>query len=593
MVVETAIPELTRPVQSYGTRGTAAQVSTNHYRITSVPNDIVHMYTIVTEGLKPRERKQKTDAVIKTLLDNGKQIYASGNMILSFDENLVGDEGKVDVVLGQRFDKEKQVKVDHVETMEVKFRVKRKLSDLMEYCTNSKSKLASSEVNELLQVCDIMTRFDPTFNKVLKGQGQFTPSLRDTRFFIRGTNLEMLKGLQTHTKMSSKHGLLLNVDLKYKTLFQELNLAKFFENSSNEERKMLKGLTLIIDSKTTKRKSARFVCLSDKTARTYMIKVGEDSQEMSVMEYFAERGVVLSKPDMKLVCTNKARETFYPPELLKIAPDQVFEACVPDINSIRNETCLKPADRKSRIQSLFTRKEHAICPSSQIEVESEMMQVPARFLPAPNAIFLNREERKPNRQNQVDTRNARFNAPCQIKSFAVVNFSRLPYSEFDSNFIRNLRSTMNSHGTLLPQGKYPYLEQLVDGNGQYREYDSVKRILENAYHEAENAFHSPPDVIFCITPSFRCGVYHHCKFLTEATQMFDRVVMTQFMQADKFKANRGRPAVNAQYCSNIWLKLNEKLSYQYGQNYNAWRLGSAALSIIKVPTMLIGIFVLI
>ena len=590
---EEANLQLQRPLQSHGTQGTRTRVTTNHVMINQLPEKDIQVYTVITEGLKPRERKEKLDALYKHLINGlGLKVFCSGNMIASFESNL---EKVYQVPNGKTFDKEQQLEVDYLVPLEVKFRVTRNLRDLHKYVKDVSSKLTPGDVQELLQICDIMCKFDPTFRRLVMGSGQFAPESREFYVDLHDSHLRLLKGMQCHTKLSDNKGIVLNIDAKYHLLYQELNVYDAFKASGHDFPKTLakefKGVKVCLLSNTTKRKLANIVGVSDLNAETYMFPASEGKEEISVADYFAERGIQLKHPKAPLVCTNKKRNTFYPPELLKIAPNQSYDKPVPDINMIRRDTCLKPHDRINHIERLIHKPEFQIDPSSGIVADSALLKIPARFLQCPSVLFKNREVRKPSNQNVIDTKNAKFDQGCEINSYAIVNFSRVRYDVIDNNLIRNLKMTARNHATVFPNAKAPYLECEVDPRGHYSQHEEVENILKEAYTEASIAFGKKPDIIICITPSLGCGVYNHVKRLTETTNFFpNELVLTQFCCADKFKENRGRVTVNAQYASNIWLKLNEKLSYANGSNTVAWRLGSADLGkFIHSPTMVLGV----
>ena len=558
---------LTRPLQVHGTKGKSAEVITNHMMV-KIPKVDVHMYTAVTEGLKPRERKEKLDALYKHLMNTGKKVFASGNMILSFTRDLEED---YQVPNGKTWNKETKQETDYLVPMKVLYRVTRNLGELSDYVKDQNARLTPSDVQELLQVVDILVKFDPTFTRIVMGVGQFTT---DLSYQIQDSHLRLLKGMQTHAKLSDKYEVVLNVDAKYHAIFEELNLLDAFRKSKCPDsilRKEFKGVKVFIESKTTKRRMATIVDISKENAKTYKITDADGNPTMSVQEYFDGQGVKLKYPDALLVCTNKKRNTFYPPELLKIAPNQSYDKPIPDINTIRNETCLKPFERLRHIENLMRRKEFQIDPSSQIEADNHLLKVPARFLKAPHVKFAD-GTRQPGRKNDIDTRGAKFVAPCALKSYAIVNFSDVPYRAIDGNLIRNLNMTARNHGVHIPGGKPVYVECRLDKRGSYDAHDRVEAALKEAYADASRKSAHAPDIIICISPSITSGVYNHVKKLTETTGFFKELVMTQFCCADKFVERRGRVTVNPQFCSNLWLKMNEKLSYAQGTPTNAWRL---------------------
>eukprot|EP00835_Amoeboradix_gromovi_P005854 NODE_599_length_6258_cov_0.597987.p1 type:complete len:845 gc:universal NODE_599_length_6258_cov_0.597987:5837-3303(-) len=574
--------KLARPSQSMGTNGSSAEVTTNYVKFTNVPTKDIYMYYAVTENLMPRERKMKLDSLYKHLMDTGHRVYASGNTVISWERNL---ESTYKIPFGQTFNKETQQEEIFYIEMQLKFRVTRNLSDLANF-SKSTSTLTSSDLQELTQICDIMIKFDPSFQRLVRGVGQFSTT---NIYKIQGSHLSMLKGMQSHAKVSVTHGLLLNIDAKYHLVFNPLNVVEAFKlcrlRRHQELQSEFKGVKVKILCNTTKRKSATIVGVSDKNARNYVIP--ETNQ--SVEAYFKAKGIVLHNPDALLVCTNKKRNTFYPPELLQIEPFQSYGKPVPDINSIRNETCLRPVQRLKHIGNLINDPKFQIDPESGLRAETKLLRIPARFIQPAEVVF-KKGNRKTNHQGNVDTRDALFNSPCRIDSYCIVNFGMVPFTVIDRNLISNLKRVSSSHGVTFPH-KNAYIECPVDPRDAYSKYEEqVEMSVQDAYKEATKIFGCPPTILICITPSATCGVYNHLKRLTETTPVFPQLVVTQFVLADKFKEQRGRVVVNAQYCSNLLLKMNQKLAWSFGANTSAWRLGYSDLGkFVTNRTMLVGI----
>ena len=586
--------KLDRPVQSHGTKGAVVKVITNHVKFTNIPNKDIYMYAVICESTftnkdtnklekrewKPRERKDKLDAVYKHLLSLNHRVYASGSIVLSWEADL---EKVYSVPVGKSFDKETNQEVDYCIDVPLKYTTKHNLSKL-----TTSNTLDPTVIQELIQVCDIMIKFDPMFKRLVKGVGQFSTNMA---FKIPDSHLIMLKGMQSTTKLSASHGILLNVDAKYHLIFQEMNLLESFNKSKLHKPKDLqseyKGLKVKIQANTTKRKNAVIVGVSELNANTFKIK---DLDNISVFEYFKSKGILLKHPNAPLILVNKKMQTHYPPELLQIVANQSYDKPIPDINSIRRETCLDPRSRLKHIEGLISNQLFQIDKASEISASNSFLQIPARFLQPASVSFYN-EVRKQGPNGSIDTRDAPFDKPCTIKSFAVLNFSQVPFRDIDRNLLINLQRVASKHGIQFPKNQPPYVECHVDPRAAYINYEeNVEKALKEAYNKANSQYKQPPSIIICITPSATCHVYNHLKRLTETTSFLPTICLTQFVLADKFKPFKGRVTVNAQYCSNLLLKMNEKLSFTHGQATNAWRLTSADLiKFISKPTMVVGI----
>eukprot|EP00834_Sanchytrium_tribonematis_P002282 NODE_67_length_25542_cov_1.476831.p3 type:complete len:588 gc:universal NODE_67_length_25542_cov_1.476831:5560-3797(-) len=560
--------ELIRPLHKSGTAGNKVRVMTNYVKFKNTPSKDIFMYNLMLETIdekgnkvpmKKRERNEHVEAFLIHMKELDKQVFASGNLILSFDGDL---EDVYPVKKGTRFNKETNEREDRIVQMELKKTVKRNLQKIKEY-TQAGSKMTPSEVQEVLQACDILIKCDPTFKRLVYGVGMFNPN---TKFTIRNSCLEMYKGIQCHTKAVAS-GLLLNVDAKYHTSFRELNLHEAIKASGYNNYKKLtmefKNVQVKIDSKTTKRKDGRIVSFSEKNAKEFIIKM-EGKPDISVNEYFASKGVNLKYPTDYLVCVNKTKNTYYPPELLKIAPNQSFEKPVPDISEIRRETCLNPEDRKRYILSQLRDNLLKASAASGFEVDSELLSIPARFLDAPAPLFSEVPARLNQNNNAIETRNQKFSNACNIESYAVVTFcNNTRPRTIEDHLLRNLETVARNHTVGLPRQRPKIIECPVDPRRPYIDFEEdVERAMANAVEEAKATHGKKPDIIFCITPSQTCGVYNHVKRLTETTDFSGNdLILTQFCDAAKFRENRGRVTVNAQYCSNLLLKINEKLSF--------------------------------
>eukprot|EP00834_Sanchytrium_tribonematis_P002284 NODE_67_length_25542_cov_1.476831.p5 type:complete len:561 gc:universal NODE_67_length_25542_cov_1.476831:1887-205(-) len=556
----------TRPIHEEGNAGRKVLVTTNHVKIKALPTIPLYIYHLATEKkdkdgsivpMKKRERDEHVNAFIKMILKKEK-VFASGNLIISFTPDL---DKLYQVPLGMRFNRETQSAEENLVPMELKFTVKRNLQDLLTWL-NTDSDLDSSEVQDLLQACDVLIKFDPTFKRLVMGVGMLNPL---DVFDVRNTCLYMMKGIQCNTKVA-KSGLILNVDAKYKTFFKEINLLDAFNESklrsASQLQQEFKGIKVEILANTTLRKNARIVGISNLNANNFKIDVGEGKQ-ISVAQYFQSKGIKLRYPTTNLVCVNKAKNTFYPPELLKIAPYQTYEKPVPDVNAIRRETCLRPEDRKKYILNALKTECLQIRNGTRFSIDRDLMKIPGRFLDPPKPLVKGKAGRLGS-SNAIELRNVPFAFPCAITSYAIVNFTHFVSKEsVEQNLIQNIQKVARGHGVQFPRGKPIIIDCPINPN---RPYVQFEEIAENALKEAATAargfYKSIPQILFCISPSQTCGVYNHMKRLTETTSFFGgSIILTQFLDGAKFKEIRGRITVNPQYCTNLLLKINEKLSY--------------------------------
>ena len=528
--------KLKRPPQNKGTSGAPIEVVTNYVKITALPSSPVHHYSAITDKLLPRERKEKLDALYKHLLKD-HLVYCSGNMILSMEKGL---EKVYSVPLGTRFNKETQEKEPFLFDIELRFITSRDLNDLFN------PKLDLVDMNECTHICDVLVKFDPTFKRIVRGIGQFSTNIIP----ISNSPLALLSGHQSHVNYTS-NGPLLNVDSKYHIVFQSVNVNDALKSLPKSD---LKGLKVSINSKTTHKKDATIVGWSNLNANTYKFKV--DDKEMTVNEYFQSKGVQLKFPQTPLACINKKRETFYPPELLKILPHQSYPNKIPDVNMIKNQTCLVPMKRLDTIKQLL----NAL--SSPLSHNRDLLNIPARFLSSCDAVF---QQSVPCSYGSITTRNQPFLNPVEVSSWCILNFSRVPYQRIETQLIRNLLRVSQAHNVNLPS-KYPYMEY----NGE-----PIEEFLLNAYNKAKDFFKTPPELFLCMADVD--PIYMEVKSLLETSSILPTLVASQFVSSAKVSK------MNLQYCSNLLLKINEKLSGC------SWRFSSADLKVfVQEPTMVLG-----
>lgn len=278
-------------------------------------------------------------------------------------------------------------------------------------------------------------------------------------------------------------------------------------------------------------------------------------RDITVKQYLLNTYNVTLRDNQGLcVITNPKKGTMVPIELLYVVSRQrLAKAMTPEqtSNMIRCAATKPDIRRKGAISAIERVKHNAdpTCKAFGIQIDSQMMRVPARVLPAPMINYWNNQPVEP----RFGAWNARHNmklfkpAPCKL--WTVLNLSRARENEV-MQFVDQLRGYARTAGMIMAED-VPYY--------QAREHDaekSIKRIVKDFAPKkrwADGVWRL--QLILVIKNKQDTQIYNSIKKLAD----LDAGVATQVMLSKHLQKPRGMDM----YCGNLLLKINAKLG---GQN---------------------------
>lgn len=313
----------------------------------------------------------------------------------------------------------------------------------------------------------------------------------------------------------------------------------------------LKNVVVVTTHRGETKQRFKAAKISDKSAAS-MRFVDHEGREKSIASYFKDMyNKTLMYPDLPLVLKANGT-TAFPLECLEIAPSQRFTKRLSAARTAEmiRATLQKPPDRASSIsdavRTTTKHNENPYMKSFGMVVDTKMMEVDARILPAPRVIFANNKslEGKNGKWNMKGVR--LVDAPA-ISSYAFVFFARI-----DTRTATEIRDTivqkwivagMNIQGTA---GQSPLL--VVNPAAAP---DNIKGGLSHAFKQANEIFKKRCQLIVCIIDEeFRDmshkDVYKSIKF----TSLVEAGVVTQCMQLKHVRTAR---SIKDQYIANVAL----------------------------------------
>ncbi|KIR56890.1 argonaute [Cryptococcus gattii Ru294] len=283
-------------------------------------------------------------------------------------------------------------------------------------------------------------------------------------------------------------------------------------------------------------------------------KDGQPDRTVSVAQYFQEQyNVRVTRPRLPCVQYGKnfipmefvKLEPFNSIPMMRITPDQTAE--------IIKDAAKPPPMRQGAIAAWRQKLNYSNLPKLkawQVEVNTNMMAVPARVLPAPSVIY---EGNKTIRANfgGWNMKGVRFTkAGKPLVSWAVISFDERCTVPDLQKFVTYFVNVLGQYNCPV-QNKRPVCFQYNPNAGgpNMGIKPALQQAAKNAYMETK----ANPQIIFCILPKKDPSIYQAIKACA-AEQLFKPVV-TQCLQSLKIKSDRGIE----QYCGNVAMKVHAKL----------------------------------
>jgi len=202
-----------------------------------------------------------------------------------------------------------------------------------------------------------------------------------------------------------------------------------------------------------------------------------------------------------------------------------------------------------------------------IKINPNMATVNARLLPNPEVQFGN-GKLNPGLTGRWDLRGKVFFRcnPMPLRSWAAVSVDGAVDRASLENFMKVFSATYTSHGGRVSNP--PHIMIFPTGRQH-------SKVVAEAYSQTGNRWKQTPQIIFFVLNDRQAWIYDSMKKNAD----FRWACISQMVQADHVRK------AQAQYCSNVAMKVNSKLGGQTSRVYSP----TSTSPFFKVPTMMIGV----
>ncbi|KAI0129177.1 Piwi domain-containing protein [Xylariales sp. AK1849] len=307
-------------------------------------------------------------------------------------------------------------------------------------------------------------------------------------------------------------------------------------------------------------------------------KDGTIDPPITIAQYFSKTyGGRIGYPDLPLVETT--RDGLFPMEVCKLIRFQryAYKLDPEQTSNMIKIAVSRPHQRKAEVMDGVRNlkwNEDPFFKEYGVKINPDMIISNARLLQNPEVHFGGGQKINPNVSGRWDLRGKKFIEPntvpltswgfigCGSNDKATLHKDEL--KAFASQFIRIYRG----HGGIIKKDPfvecYPYTMTYPD-------------MCSNGYNDTGKACGGPPQILFLVTTTRNLLVYERIKKNMDCRLC----TVSQIMQADHVKKN------NAQYCSNVAMKVNAKLG---GATCKAVPMGAKpGFTYFQIPTMIIGL----
>lgn len=311
-----------------------------------------------------------------------------------------------------------------------------------------------------------------------------------------------------------------------------------------------------------------------KTEFKRRIKGTDQTEKISVANYYAqEYKIRLRYPDLPLVQTGKG--ALFPMELCQVVRFNRynFKLDPQQTSEMIKFAVQRPPERKREVLNMVQNLDWGRDPYLRefgISIADQPAQVEARVLPNPYVHYAaDSMPKNPEQRGRWDLRGVRFrNMPTALRSWALVAVDRSIDNASLVNFGREFKKIWINHGGRVEAEPYIFTPP---PNMPHAE------LVQRAYTATGQHNKQTPQIIFFILREKSTFLYERLKKNAECRF----AIPTQMIQA--FQARKA----NAQYISNVCLKVNAKLG---GQNCRVTpHMSKEHTPMFKAPTMMIGV----
>ncbi|WWC86888.1 uncharacterized protein L201_001767 [Kwoniella dendrophila CBS 6074] len=212
-----------------------------------------------------------------------------------------------------------------------------------------------------------------------------------------------------------------------------------------------------------------------------------------------------------------------------------------------------PPEREGAINAWRTKLDYSNLPKLKawgVEVNTKMMNIPARVLMPPNVLYGGNKSIKAN-FGGWNLKAVKFTKPGKpLKSWSVVSFDERCIVPDLQKFVTYLVSVLIGYGCAV-DNKQPDCFQWNPNQGGAGA--GIKGGLQEAARKAFMKSKQNPQMILVIMPRKDVPMYKNIKSI--AAEGLLKPVVTQCLQSQKIKSDRGLD----QYCGNVAMKIHAKL----------------------------------
>ncbi|OCF58805.1 argonaute [Kwoniella mangroviensis CBS 10435] len=288
-------------------------------------------------------------------------------------------------------------------------------------------------------------------------------------------------------------------------------------------------------------------------------KDGKPDRQVSVPQYYKEvYNRQVTKP--RLPCVLYGKNNYIPLEFVKLEPfnkipmvrltaDQTAEIIpgLTTLNIIRH-AAKPPPEREATINSWRLKLDYSNLPKIKawgVEVNKNMMTVPARVLNPPNVLYGQGKSLRAN-FGGWNLKAVQFSKPGKpLKSWSVVSFD-------DRCTVQDMREcTYTLDGCCKVENRQPDCFTWDPHGNAY--LGGIKAGLQEAARKAYMKSKMNPQLIVVVMPKKDVPMYKAIK--ANAAEGLLKPVVTQCLQSAKIKSDRGMD----QYCGNVAMKVHAKL----------------------------------
>ncbi|WVW78435.1 hypothetical protein I302_100389 [Kwoniella bestiolae CBS 10118] len=278
---------------------------------------------------------------------------------------------------------------------------------------------------------------------------------------------------------------------------------------------------------------------------------GRPDRSISVVQYYKEMyNKQVTKP--RLPCVVYGKKNYIPLEFFFSLFLSARGLGLTTLHIIRH-AAKPPPERQSTIQGWRMKLDYSNLPKIKawgVEVNKNMMTVPARVLNPPNVLYGNNKSLRAN-FGGWNLKQVQFTKPGKpLKSWSVVSFDDRCNVQDMQKFITYFVGVLNQYGCKVDNKQPDCL--MANPHGK-TEFGGIKPGLQEAARAAYMKTKLNPQLILVIMPRKETGMYKAIKAV--AAEGLLKPVVTQCLQSAKIKSDRGID----QYCGNVAMKMHAKL----------------------------------